>query len=439
MQIKNKILIGPYDIAGYYSNLAKGLKQIGVNCDFITYVNHPFNYGGETKEPFLLKLTKYANSYVNISKYPYIITITAKIFAIVFSTLWAINAIIKYDVFIFGFGKSLMIYNIDLVLLKYLNKKVISNMAHGSEARPIYIDGSFQSYDGSYNPSINKIISGAINSKKLVEKHQRLSTYLIGAPYSTSYFAEKKFINSFALGIPYENTINNFITNKSKNDSICRILHSPSHPAAKGSPKIIEAINNLKKRGYEIELTIIQGKSNSEVIYEIERCDFIVDQLYSDTPLAGFATEAAWFGKPAIVGGYGINSLKKYVPSGMWPPSKTCQPDDIELAIESLIINQDERSLLGKSASDFVRNNWNSINVAFRYKKIIDGNIPEDWWLNPYDVIYLEGAGQTREITKKNINNIVAKKGKNALQLSHRPDLEVAFLEFAGIKIDVNA
>ena len=439
MQEKNKILIGPYDIAGYYSNLAKGLKQIGVNCDYITYVNHPFNYGGETKEPFFLKLTKYANSYVNISKYPYIITKIAKIFGTFLSTLWAINAILKYDVFIFGFGKSLMIYNIDLVFLKYLNKKVISNMAHGSEARPIYIDGSFQSYDGSYYPSINKIITGAINSKKLVEKHHRLSTYLIGAPYSTSYFTSKKFINSFALGIPFEYNTNNLNINRCKNDSICRILHSPSHPAAKGSPKIIDAINNLIKKGYEIEFTIIQGKSHSEVIYEIERCDFIVDQLYSDTPLAGFATEAAWFGKPAIVGGYGINSLKKYVPSGMWPPSKTCQPEDIELAIESLIINKDERILLGKSASDFVRNKWSSINVAFRYKQIIEGIIPEDWWLNPYDVRYLEGAGQTKEITKKNINNLVAKKGKNALQLSHRPDLEVAFLEFAGINIDVNA
>ena len=439
MQKNLKILIGPHDIAGYYSNLAKGLKQIGSNCDFITYVNHSFNYGGETKEPFLLKLTKYANTYVNISKYPYIITKIAKIFAIVFSTIWAINAIIIYDVFIFGFGKSLMIYNIDLVLLKYLNKKVISNMAHGSEARPIYIDGFFQSYDGSYYPSINKIITGAINSKKLVEKHQRLSTFLIGAPYSTSYFAEKKFINSFALGIPYEYTINNFITNKSKNVSICRILHSPSHPAAKGSPKIIEAINNLKKRGYEIELIIIQGKSHSEVIYEIERCDFIVDQLYSDTPLAGFATEAAWFGKPAIIGGYGINSLKKYITSGMWPPSKICKPDEIEQAIETMIVNKEDRLLLGQQASEFVRSKWSITNVAFRYKQIIEDNIPEDWWLNPYDVIYLEGAGQSSDITKKNIKDIVSKSGVKSLQLSHRPDLEKAFLEFAGMKQFINA
>lgn len=434
-----KILIGPYDIAGYYSNLAKGLMKIGVNCDYITYVNHPFNYGGETKEPFLLKLTKYLNSYVNISKYPYLVRKIAEIFGVAFSILWAINAILKYDVFIFGFGKSLMIYNIDLVFLKFLNKKVISNMAHGSEARPIYIDGSFQSYDGSYYPSINKIITGAINSKKLVEKHHRLSTYLIGAPYSTSYFTSKKFINAFALGIPFEYNTNNLNVNRSKNDSICRILHSPSHPAAKGSPQIIDAINNLKKKGYEIELTIIQGKSHSEVIYEIGRCDFIVDQLYSDTPLAGFATEAAWFGKPAIVGGYGINSLKKYVPSDMWPPSKICHPDNIEQTIEELIIDVDQRLRIGNDAKLFVSKKWNSIEVAKRYLQLIDGDIPDDWWVNPYEVIYLEGAGQTKEITKKNINNIVANEGKSALQLSHRPDLEEAFLEFAGLNKELNA
>lgn len=434
-----KILIGPSDIAGYYSNLAKGLKQIGVNCDYITYANHPFDYGGETKDPFLLKITKYTNSYKINTEYPYLIRKMTGIIGDFFSTLWAITAIFKYDVFIFGFGKSLMLFNCDLFLLKALNKKVISNMAHGSEARPIYVDGSFQNYDGTYYPSIKKIISGTKNSKKLVTKHQKLCTYLIGAPFSTSYFTTQKFINSFALGIPFESNIKNLKTNVNKNESICRILHSPSHPAAKGTPKIIEAINNLKKRGYKIEFITIQGKSHSEVIYEIERCDFIVDQIYSDSPLAGFATEAAWFSKPAIVGGYGINSLKKHVSSGMWPPSKICHPDNIELTIEHLIINKDERILLGKTASDFVRNKWGSINVAIRYKQIIEGSIPEDWWLNPYDVKYLEGSGQSIEVTKKIINNIVLKEGKKALQLSHRPDLEQAFLELVGKNYTVNA
>ena len=70
---------------------------------------------------------------------------------------------------------------------------------------------------------------------------------------------------------------------------------------------------------------------------------FEIDQVYCDTPMAGFATEAAWFGKPAVVGGYGFDYLKTYVPEGMWPPSKTCHPDKIENAIESLIVNKVER------------------------------------------------------------------------------------------------
>jgi hypothetical protein len=438
MQSSPKIFIGPTDIAGYYSNLAKSINKIGLNCDYFTFSKHPFNYVSESKDPFLLRLAKWTTSSKNFSNFPFIIKIVVGIFKETLTSIWAIIAIFKYDVFIFGYGKSLIRFNLDLILLKLLNKKVISNMAHGSEARPMYLDGSFQSLDGTYYPTINKIISSARKSRKLIEKHQKLSTYLIGAPFSTSFFSSKKFINSFALGIPFEYNIDNTKLYKSKSDKFCRILHSPSHPAAKGSPIIIDAINNLKKKGYPIDFVIIQGKTHSEVIYEIEHCDFIVDQAYSDTPLAGFATEAAWFGKPAVVGGYGINFLKNYIPNDMWPPSKICQPQDIEQAIESLIINIEERCSLGKKAYDFVRNEWSSRQVAFRYKQIIDGNIPENWWLDPSDVIYLEGAGQSIEITKKNIINIVSKNGIKALQLSHRPDLEIAFLNFAGINPEIN-
>ena len=135
----------------------------------------------------------------------------------------------------------------------------------------------------------------------------------------------------------------------------------------------------MKKKGYPIDFVIIQGKTHSEVIYEIEHCDFIVDQAYSDTPLAGFATEAAWFGKPAVVGGYGINFLKNYIPKDMWPPSKICQPQDIEQAIESLIINIEARCSLGKKAYDFVRNDNFWVNLGGgNFRNQIEQDIDED-------------------------------------------------------------
>ena len=429
---KIKIFVGPHEIAGYYLRLAKGFQGIGIKCDYVVYNNHVFNYGENEKDPYLIKISKCLNKigvkYNKFKFFKFLIGVIKEFF----QTIWALGAIIHYDVFIFGFGKSLLRSNYDLVLLKVLNKIVISNLGHGSEARPIYLDGSYQNFDGSNYPSLDTMVLGAKNSKKLVEKHERMCTYLIGAPFSTSYFTSVNFINTFALGNPIEYKDEEL--NKNLDDSICRILHSPSHPAAKGSPVIIEAINNLVKKGYEIDFVLIYNKSNSEVISEIKRCDFVIDQIYSDTPLAGFATEAAWFGKPAIVGGYGINSLKNFIPPDMWPPSKVCHPDAIEQAIESLIINKVERLLLGKKASEFVRRNWNANFVASRYNQIIEGSIPENWWINPNKINYLHGAGQKIDITKNNIRNIIASFGVKSLQLDDRPDIENAFLEFIDMK-----
>ncbi len=177
----------------------------------------------------------------------------------------------------------------------------------------------------------------------------------------------------------------------------------------------MQAISNLKNKGYNIELVLIHGKPNRDVLEEIARCDFVVDQVYSDTPMAGFATEAAWFGKPAVVGGYGFAYLKRFVPEAMWPPSFTCHPDAIEQAIEHLITNPEAQVRLGKAAQQFVREKWSAEEVARRYLRLIEGDIPDEWWLDPREVVYLEGSGQSTERSKEIIRAIV----RRFVQLLH--------------------
>ena len=58
-----KIFIGPHEIAGYYANLAKGFKQIGIDCDYLTYTQNPLGYGGETKIPLLLRIARFFNQF----------------------------------------------------------------------------------------------------------------------------------------------------------------------------------------------------------------------------------------------------------------------------------------------------------------------------------------------------------------------------------------
>ena len=333
-----KIFIGPSEIAGYYSNLEKGFKQLGLSCDFITYYDHRFGYKEDgAKPPLLIKITKFFNNKKK-TNHSFFSKVFIVLLAEFFSFLWAISAIFKYDIFIFTYGRSLMKFNLDMYLLKILKKRVISNLNSGSEARPRYIDGCFQ----NSNKITNKIVASIKNNKEIVIRHERLATYVVGHSLSTSHFSSHKFINSTILGIPFQ--IDNEIFTEKSNESITkakrsfRVLHCPSDSKSKGTNIIKKSIENLLNKGYKIDLILIKNKSNTEVIKEIKLCDFVVDQLYSDFPLAGFATEAAYFGKPAIVGGYGLEYLKSLTPEESWPPSKICHPDEIENAIESFLL-----------------------------------------------------------------------------------------------------
>jgi hypothetical protein len=321
--------------------------------------------------------------------------------------------------------------NNDLWLLRLFNKKIIFVMAHGSEMRPPYINGAYQSKDGNIQPNSKFLKKLSFKIKKKILKNEKYSDYIIGAPFSSTQFATKKIINSFLVGIPYIKNKKND-TNKSMTNSL-RILHCPSHPSGKGSHKIQTIINKLKKRGHIFDFILLTNRPHHEVLTEIKKCDFIIDQIYSDTPLAGFAMEAALFKKPAIVGGYKLNELKKYFPNTPYPPSYICHPNDLEKGIEKLILNKDFRINLGKIANKFINDYFSADKVANNFLRIINDDIPNSWWIDPNDVTYLEGTAQSIEQTKINIQKLVNKYGKESLQLSHRPKLEKAFLKFAEI------
>ena len=135
-----------------------------------------------------------------------------------------------------------------------------------------------------------------------------------------------------------------------------------------------------------------------------------------------------------MIGGYRLKELERFIPKGMCPPSQICQPQEIESAIEQLIVDENYRRNLGAAAQDFVRSKWSAEKVAKRYISLIEGEIPHAWWINPRDVKYLHGCGLSEVQTQENIRKVVEYGGREALGLSHRLDLEEAFMEFSGIR-----
>jgi glycosyltransferase involved in cell wall biosynthesis len=435
-----RILVSPVEIAGYYRNLCEGFRKLGVSYDFVTIADHPFGYAGETCNPILLRIVRWLKRFQDNPKYPFAIRAFCALPIEFLRVIWAIGIVWRYDVFIFGFGQTLVLNNLDLPLLKLMGKTVICNLGHGSEARPSYINGAYLGKDGKVEPSLARLSRLAKKQRKRVLRFERHASILVGAPYSTTQFALKRMVNWFALGVPFDGPLDDSPDHEPSQGikaaiekSAVKILHAPSRPTLKGTKLIIDAVDELRRKGYEIDLTLLQGRPFSDVILELAKCDFVVDQVYSDTPMATFAAEAAWFGKPAVVGGYGLDRIGMHIPDSMMPISKTCHPDFIQLAIEELIVDRDRRELLGEEARKFVCEKWSTVNVAKRYIRLIEFDIPDHWWLEPSSVVYFEGCGQSEACSKKNIQLLVERYGQKSLQLFNRPALERAFLDFAKI------
>lgn len=78
-----------------------------------------------------------------------------------------------------------------------------------------------------------------------------------------------------------------------------RVVHAPNHPQFKGTTYLVAAIEELKAEGLEIELVLVQGKSNAEALSVYRSADVIFDQCMIGFH-GYFALEAMALGKPVM-------------------------------------------------------------------------------------------------------------------------------------------
>lgn len=192
-------------------------------------------------------------------------------------------------------------------------------------------------------------------------------------------------------------------------------------------------VQRLQARGVPLELTELVGQPNDRVLEALVDADMVVDQLYSDFPMAGFAAEAASLGRPALVGGYDSHSILARLPKEARPPTVFCPPDAIEDAVVHLTHDAIARRDLGSRAFEFVRDRWSAASVAERYQHLFRGDIPGEWWRDPGDVDMLHGACLSEHRARALIRAVVERGGPDALQLADKPPLEAAMLAFGGV------
>lgn len=436
-QRKHRVFIGPVNVASYYSGLRAGLTTLGVDAELVLFTRHRYlrNAHGATCPLAVAFLDWCVNHICEISPSGSMTRTLAKMlfpFAKAFVFLWSLMCC---DVFVFGAAKGF--YSLyELPLLKLLGKRLIF-VFNGSESRPAYLGGAVG--DGSSSKPIERVARRAARQKRRIAWIEKYADACINhAPQG--HFHEKPYIDHCAIGHPVslsDSSSSQLTPDVSgadgRADSV-RIVHAPSVCGPKGTDRIRAMIQDLQDEGLAIDYVELTGRPNSEVLAELQRCDFVIDELYSDISLAGLGTEAAFFGKPAVVGGYAQETLRS-LPAGTQLPMATyVKPDRAKDMVRRLIVDIQFREECGAAAHRFVHETWAPAKMAARFLQIIDGNIPDEWWIHPASVTYLHGFGTTEEKRQQVLREVIAAGGTQSLRLADKPELEQALVDFAEMK-----
>ena len=337
------------------------------------------------------------------------------------------SAVVSHDVFILS-SDTWVHRRLDLPLLRLLRKRVIIVFT-GSDHRPPYLDGWFGAREST--PDWDDLARATRRVRQRVATAERYADEIVALPAS-AHFHTKPVIDFLRVGIPFAPPADSDADGPAPfRGKGVRVLHSPSNPVGKGSDLIRAAIDTLRAAGHAIDYVEIAGRPHREVLAALRDCDFVVDEVFSDTPMASFATEAAAFGKPAVVTGYYAELLADQLPAESIPPSLFEIPEHLTAAIERLVVEEPFRLALGVRARAFVSKKWSPVSAAGRYLRIIDGDVPDDWRWDPVRQRYLYGWGMPRDVVASTVRGVLGTAGLEGLGLPKAPQLAARLSETA--------
>ena len=422
MSMKSKtIFVGPQEIAGFLSRSATALADEGFNVIAFKQVQkklHP----ARVEHPKIHWL--FASLVESLSEAPTIVRSTG-LFLI--KPLALFTALCKADACLFIGGKGFFNYPIDYYLLRLFGKRVV-HMYVGTSSRPRYLSAyakkALDSDKSIANKFTAKLIKRTRRQQARVRATSRAANCIIENPLC-SHFQTRPFVNYFKIGMPIRMNEESSETDTETTTRKTRILHCPSRPKIKGTQRILETLTPEVLESLNAELIVLTGVSHSRVIGEIQKCDFIIDQLYSDSPLAGFAAEAASHHRVPIVGGYGWEYIRQTLDNEDIPPAMLCNPKDLLSAVEELCNDTSKRQQLTSGLKEFLNQGaWSAQAFASKLGRVLNNDVPDSWLVDPQTIRYKHGVGLSEDDAKGIIRKITELGGTESLLLRDKPELE---------------
>ncbi len=341
---KLKIMHGMVEVSGQNSYAVRGLRAIGEDAETVLLSEHLFSY------PY--------DRIIGIDK--------SKKYLLPWNVLklsgFLIEALFRYNVFHFHFGNSIC-NNKDLWLYRLFGKKVFYEF-HGSDLR-IYEEYCRKSRR-PFTPELatrpnmlerNKIICA--KADQIILHDDELIPYLPENHAPVQVVPLRVDPELFTPVYP-----------EKTNNKTIRLVHAPTDREVKGSKYIIAAFERLKEKYDNIELVLVEGKTQNEARKIYETADIVIDQLFIGT-YGVFSIECMALGKPVIT--YISEEMRQALPEEL--PIVSADIDTIEKVLDELISNAEKRNEIGVLSRKYVETYHDYRNIAYVLRDIYSGKL----------------------------------------------------------------
>lgn len=384
-----RIYIGNGEIAGYFGRLEKGFSRLGVRADFWPVYKNRFRYERSGNRlikvhQWLFSLYKAPGFFVRLLR-PLPLSLMLMLNLIIF-----VRALATYNVFILNYQHLFNYF--ELPVLKFFRKKIIF-VFFGSDIRPAYLSGNYIKTRFTGEKGIDRCHRHVIHQVRMVRIVEKYADFIINHP-PTGLYHTKPFISWLNIGFPFDDE--QIVKTAKPGNTVPYGIHAPSDRLGKGTAKIQEILGKLHHEGLLFTLEIVENRPNRVVLEKLKKCDFVIDELYSDIPLGGLGIEAAFYGRMVFNSGYYARYIRNDHDPDVLPPEVFCEPHQLENQLRNYFSGIDYRRT-GQKLSEFVRQRYLPEAVASKYLQLISGKAPRNWFYHPSRINFFLGYGIEKE------------------------------------------
>lgn len=255
-----------------------------------------------------------------------------------------------HDVFIFVWGGSLLPANVDLSLLRRLDKTVLclflgTDIRHWSAAEQYRAEIGLGTYEGYRSL---RSLDRAVRTLRMAELYaharflQPSYAELALAPYMHCFLAVDLSLYKFAVPARRAPVV----------------IHAPSRRTVKGTVEILAAVERLHDEGVEFEFRLLEHLPNSKVLRHLIDADVVVDQL-NESNYGMLGLEAMASGC-AVLGG----NRPDVVPIPPDRPVVHITPSTVLDQLRVLVTDPIRRTRLAEHGRAFVERHHDHVRVA---------------------------------------------------------------------------